>query len=136
MSQQKTTSLIVRIRKLLTKLFLAIAILMVFYPIFLYLTQPAGLNIFGLEKPTEIVIDPFLDEWKNLRNIVYLFYLIALPFGIFLSFVEKNKKGVEKYFVNWIIGLLLATFSYAIAGLIIDIGFLFWYLSRGVKGEY
>jgi hypothetical protein len=80
-----------------------------------------------------------LAVWKTFRNVLYPYYMISL-FLLFLKFAlfgekesskEDKAREINKILKPWLIGFLLTTFSYAIAGLIVDIGFLLFFLGGG-----
>ncbi|HET9946528.1 MAG TPA: hypothetical protein VFQ63_00545 [Patescibacteria group bacterium] len=70
-------------------------------------------------------INPLVNIWKTFRNIVYLFFVlifILVGFGIMLRFKidPRTVMTIENQLPRLVIGLLLVTFSFAIAGLLID----------------
>ncbi len=78
-------------------------------------------------------LDPILETWKAFRNVAYLFYVILfLVIGFMVMFRQKiSSQAVvtaQQALPNIIISLLAVTFSYAIAGLLIDAMYLIMYL--------
>lgn len=73
---------------------------------------------------------PVLALWKTFRNIAYLaFIIIFVVIGFMIMFRKKIDPqtviSVQNALPKIIVTLILITFSYAIAGLIIDLGQLF-----------
>lgn len=100
----------------------------------------AGLNI---AKPAYAqglgfsALDPILDTWKALRNVAYLFYVIMfLIIGFMIMFRQKiSSQAVvtaQQALPKIIMSLITVTFSYAIAGLLIDIMYIVMYLIVGL----
>ncbi|MGD9129680.1 MAG: hypothetical protein PVJ09_04300 [Candidatus Woesebacteria bacterium] len=84
-------------------------------------------------------LDPVLETWKVFRNISYLFFvLIFLVIGFMIMFRHKisgqTVVTAQQAIPQIIIALIFVTFSYAIAGLLIDIMYLSMYLMIGVFG--
>lgn len=82
-------------------------------------------------------LKPVLRVWKAFRNLAYLaFVVIFLALGFMIMFRTKLDHQTVISFENAlpkiIITLLLITFSYAIAGLMIDLIYIFIYLLIGV----
>lgn len=72
---------------------------------------------------------PFLPLWKAFRNMTYVIFIIvfvAIGFGIMLrvKIDPRTQMTIQNQIPKIIVGLLLITFSYAIAGVLID---LMWY---------
>jgi len=107
----------------------------------LYATQPASSveyladlgSRLGLAKPAYAqgfgwtAFSPVLGLWKLFRNIAYLFFVIIfVVIGFMIMFRAKINPqtaiGIQNALPRIIVTLLLITFSYAIAGLIIDLG--------------
>lgn len=70
---------------------------------------------------------PTLELWKTFRNVAYIFYTIIFSFvGLMIMFRKKiDPRTVvtfQEALPRIIISLILVTFSYAIGGLIIDLG--------------
>lgn len=67
-----------------------------------------------------------LSEFKTYRNLFYLFYIFAFIFiGIYISIRKLNREPIKESRVSNLtpqltVSLLLVTFSYAIAALILD----------------
>jgi len=76
-------------------------------------------------------INPVLDIWRIFRNVVYLFFVIIfviIGFAIMLrvQIDPRTVMSIENQLPKLIVGLILVTFSFAIAGLLID---LMWVLT-------
>jgi hypothetical protein len=86
-------------------------------------------------------LSPVLTTWKVFRNIAYFFYVILfLIIGFMIMFRQKigNQAavGVQQALPNIIISLLAVTFSYAIAGLLIDMMYLAMFFIVSVFQPY
>lgn len=71
-------------------------------------------------------LDPIQDVWRGLRDVSYgLFVIIALVFAFMIMFRVKISPQVsvtvQSALPRVILGIILVTFSYAIAGLLIDL---------------
>jgi len=69
---------------------------------------------------------PILELWKAMRNIAYLFFVIIfVAIGFMIMFRKKidpqTVASIQNALPQIIVALILVTFSYAIAGLLIDI---------------
>jgi hypothetical protein len=77
-------------------------------------------------------LDPILETWKTFRNVAYLgFVVIFLIIGFMIMFRAKIGQAaitVQQAIPSIIVALLAVTFSYAIAGLLIDLMYLLMYL--------
>ncbi len=77
-------------------------------------------------------LDPILETWKQFRNVAYLFFVVIfLVIGFMIMFRAKIGQvaiTVQQAIPNIIVALLAVTFSYAIAGFMIDIMYLLLYL--------
>lgn len=85
-------------------------------------------------------LDPILETWKIFRNIAYLFFVITfLIIGFMIMFRTKlsgqTVVTAQQAIPQIIIALVAVTFSYAIAGFLIDIMYLFMYLIIGLFGN-
>ncbi|MGB9911493.1 MAG: hypothetical protein ACPLKP_02705 [Microgenomates group bacterium] len=74
---------------------------------------------------------PILKLWKAFRNISYLFFTIVfILFGFAIMFRAKINPqtviSIQNAIPKIVIGLILVTFSYAIAGFLIDL--LYWFI--------
>ncbi len=80
-------------------------------------------------------LSPVLNIWKSWRNIAYLFYLVTLGLNFWLWFFDKDKKSRSLFtsYKIWLIGFIGTTFSYALAGLVVDLGFALYYLSLAIS---
>ncbi len=96
------------------------------------LSQNLGL---GIVKPAYAqgkgwyVLEPVLKIWKIMRNLAYLFFVVAFVFiGFMIMFRAKidpqTVASIQNSLPRIIMALILVTFSYAISGLIIDIIYL------------
>ncbi|MDP3987904.1 MAG: hypothetical protein Q8P80_02030 [Candidatus Levybacteria bacterium] len=96
---------------------------------------------FGIVKPTYAQangigfegISPLIKVWTVFRNIVYLFFvLVFMVIGIAVMLRVKidprTVMSIENQIPKIIIGLLVVTFSFAIAGFLIDIMYVLIYL--------
>ena len=77
-------------------------------------------------------LDPVLETWKQFRNIAYLFFVVIfLVIGFMIMFRAKIGQAaitVQQALPNIIIALLAVTFSYAVAGFLIDLMYVLLYL--------
>jgi hypothetical protein len=78
-------------------------------------------------------LNPILNVWKTFRNLAYLFFVITFLVIGFLIMFRANIGGkaaitAQQAIPSIIIALLSVTFSYAIAGLLIDAMYLFMFL--------
>lgn len=76
------------------------------------------------------IIAPVKTLWQIIRNMSYMFYiLLFLVVGLMLMFRQKMNPqtviSVQAALPGLIIGLVLITFSYLIAALLVDLAFLF-----------
>ncbi len=95
-------------------------------------SPPSSSNGIGLQG-----ITPLLGIWSAFRNIVYLlFVLVFIIVGIAIMLRVKidprTVMTVQNQIPKIIIGIILITFSFAIAGLLIDLMYVFIYLVYGV----
>lgn len=79
------------------------------------------------------VLLPFLPIWKAFRNMAYSLYIIIfVVIGIMIMFRTKVNAqtiiSIQTALPNLLITLILITFSYAIAGFMIDLMYLLIYL--------
>ena len=77
-------------------------------------------------------LDPVLETWKSFRNIAYLFFVVLfLVIGFMIMFRTKIGQAaitVQQAIPSVIVALLAVTFSYAIAGLLIDLMYVVMYM--------
>ncbi|MCM8787876.1 MAG: hypothetical protein NC935_07510, partial [Candidatus Omnitrophica bacterium] len=86
-------------------------------------------------------LKPILQVWRAFRNISYLFItLFFIVLGFMIMFRSKINPqtviSVETALPKVIITLLLITFSYALAGLMIDFIYVLIYLLVGIFGLF
>lgn len=84
-------------------------------------------------------LDPILETWKIFRNVAYLFFVIIfLVIGFMIMFRQKiggqTVVTAQQAIPSIITALIFVTFSYAIAGLLIDIMYLLMFLIIGLFG--
>ncbi len=94
---------------------------------------------FGFEKKTYAAtgcigvgfcgLTPLLPMWTTFRNIVYLifvlvFMIIGIAIMLRIHIDPRTVMTVENQIPKLIIGLILVTFSYAIAGFLIDVMYI------------
>lgn len=82
-------------------------------------------------------LDPILETWKVFRNVAYMFFVIAfLAIGFMIMFRAKlsgqTVVTAQQAIPGIIISLIFVTFSYAIAGFMIDLMYLLMYLMIGL----
>ena len=85
-------------------------------------------------------LNPILELWKAFRNIAYMFFVIVfIAIGFMIMFRQKigGQAAItaQQAIPSVIVSLILVTFSYAIAGLMIDLMYLVMFLIIGVFGE-
>jgi hypothetical protein len=84
-------------------------------------------------------LDPILEAWKVFRNLAYLFFIFAFVIiGFMIMFRQKVGQAAitaQQAIPQIIVALVMVTFSYAIAGLLIDLMYLIMYLLVGIFGE-
>ena len=78
-------------------------------------------------------LQPVLNVWKIFRNLVYLFLVllfIIIGLGIMfrLNVDARSVMSIQNQLPKIIVGIILVTFSYAIAGFIVDMMYVFMYL--------
>ena len=113
---------------------------------FMYQNPPASTQIFladafsGMPFVDEVSaqglgfasLDPVLATWKTFRDLAYVFFVIAfIVIGFMIMFRQKlgsQVVTVTSAIPNLIVTLLMITFSYAIAGFMIDVMYLSIYL--------
>lgn len=87
----------------------------------------------------ELMNAGIVDIWANMRNIAYvLFILVMLVAGFMIMFRHKlggqTLVALGNTLPNIIIALILVTFSFAIAGLVIDLGGVIMLIVQDVLG--
>lgn len=84
-------------------------------------------------------LDPVLATWKTFRNVAYFFFVIIfLAIGIMIMLRQKiggqTVVTAQQAIPQIVVALLVVTFSYAIAGLLIDAMYLIMYLLLALFG--
>lgn len=82
-------------------------------------------------------LDPILSLWKTFRNVAYFFFIaVLIVIGIMIMLRQKVSAqasvSAQQALPSIIISLILVTFSYAIAGLLIDVMYLSMFLIAGL----
>ncbi len=82
-------------------------------------------------------LDPILNLWKVFRNVAYFFFIIIFVFIGFMIMLRKRISGqaavtAQQAIPSIIISLILVTFSYAIAGFMIDLMYVLMFLIIGL----
>ncbi len=86
-------------------------------------------------------LSPLLTLWKVFRDIAYFFFVIIFVVIGFLIMI-RSKIGsqtavtVQQALPKLVVSLILVTFSYAIAGLLLDVMYLLIYLMIGIFSSY
>ena len=84
-------------------------------------------------------LDPILETWKSFRNLAYLFFVVIfMIIGFMIMFRTKVGQAAitaQQAIPNVVIAMLAVTFSYAIAGLMIDIMYVVMYVLAGYFTE-
>lgn len=77
-------------------------------------------------------LDPILETWKSFRNLAYLFFVVIfLIIGFMIMFRTKVGQAAitaQQAIPSVIVAMLAVTFSYAIAGFMIDIMYVAMYI--------
>lgn len=85
-------------------------------------------------------LNPVLNLWKAFRNIAYFFFIILfIVIGFMIMFRQKlGGQAVvtaQQAIPSIIVSLVLVTFSYAIAGFMIDLMYLVMFMIVGLFGD-
>lgn len=102
---------------------------------------------FGIVKPAYAdnglgftQLSPLLNIWTVFRNITYLLFVIvfivigfAIMFRIHID--PRTVMTIENQIPKIIVALILVTFSFAIAGFLIDIMYVFMYMAFGIFSQ-
>lgn len=84
-------------------------------------------------------LDPILETWKAFRNLAYLFFVVIfLVIGFMIMFRTKVGQAAitaQQAIPSVIVAMLAVTFSYAIAGLMIDLMYVAMYMVAGFFSE-
>lgn len=99
------------------------------------LAQPAYAQGLGFAS-----LDPILESWKTFRNVAYLFFVIIfLVIGFMIMFRRKiggqTVVTAQQAIPSIIMALLTVTFSFAIAGLLIDGMYFIMFMMLSVFGK-
>ncbi len=82
-------------------------------------------------------LNPILDTWKTFRDLAYMFFVVIfLVLGFMIMFRHKldgqTVVTAQQAIPNIVVSLIFVTFSYAIAGLLIDLMYVAMYLIVGL----
>lgn len=82
-------------------------------------------------------LDPILELWKVFRNIAYMFFVVVFIIIGFMIMLRQKVGGqaavtAQQAIPNIIVSLIFVTFSYAIAGFMIDLMYIVMYLMVGL----
>lgn len=82
-------------------------------------------------------LEPILSAWTIFRNIAYLFFVVIfLIIGFMIMFRQKigsqSAITAQQAIPSIIVSLLAVTFSYAIAGVLVDMMYLVMFMLNGV----
>lgn len=92
-----------------------------------------SIDSFGIAKPTYAAegagffsLSPILNVWKTFRDITYLFFvavflIIGIAIMLRVRIDPRTVMTIQNQIPKLIIGILLVTFSFAIAGFLIDV---------------
>ncbi len=83
-----------------------------------------------------VALNPVLELWKTFRNVAYIFYVlmfVVIGFMIMLrQKVGQHAITAQQAIPSIIVSLIFVTFSYAIAGFLIDLMYLSMFLIVGI----
>lgn len=99
--------------------------------------QPAYAQVGGLGFAA---LEPILGAWKQFRNIAYMFFIIITLVIGFMIMMRQKVGGqaavtAQQAIPNVVIALISVTFSYAVAGFMIDLMYVFMYLMAGLFSD-
>lgn len=85
-------------------------------------------------------LNPILELWKAFRNVAYMFFVVIFIIIGFMIMFRQRISGqaavtAQQAIPSVIISLILVTFSYAIAGFMIDLMYVLMFLIIGVFGQ-
>ena len=85
-------------------------------------------------------LNPILELWKAFRNIAYMFFVVIFIVIGFMIMFRQRVGGqaaitAQQAIPSVIISLILVTFSYAIAGFMIDLMYIIMFLIIGIFGQ-
>lgn len=85
-------------------------------------------------------LDPVLNLWKTFRNVAYMFFVVIfVVVGFLIMFRQKVGQSAvtaQQAIPQIIASLVLVTFSYAIAGFMIDLMYLLMVLIIGIFASF
>jgi len=79
-----------------------------------------------------------MEGWKVFRNMAYLLFIFQIPFsGLsdLVYFLRGKFDKVGRWISTWTRSMLLVTFSYAIAGLVVDFIFVCVFMYAAVTNQ-
>lgn len=96
------------------------------------IAQPAQAQGLGFA-----ALQPVLELWKTFRNIAYMFFVVIfIVIGFMIMFRQKiggqTAVTVQQAIPSIVVSLVFVTFSYAIAGFMIDLMYVMMYLIVGI----
>jgi hypothetical protein len=85
-------------------------------------------------------LSPILDTWKVFRNVAYFFFIVLFLLIGFMIMLRQKIGGqtvvtAQQAIPHIIVSLLFVTFSYAIAGFLIDLMYVFMFMILGLFGH-
>ncbi|GIK84480.1 MAG: hypothetical protein BroJett025_11020 [Patescibacteria group bacterium] len=85
-------------------------------------------------------LNPILELWKAFRNVAYMFFVVIFIIIGFMIMFRQRIGGqaaitAQQAIPSVIVSLLLVTFSYAIAGFMIDMMYVLMFLIIGIFGQ-
>lgn len=84
-------------------------------------------------------LDPILETWKAFRNVAYLFFVVIfLVIGFMIMLRTKVGQAAitaQQAIPSVVVAMLAVTFSYAIAGLMIDLMYVIMYMLASFFSE-
>ncbi|MDE2591115.1 MAG: hypothetical protein KGL95_15765, partial [Patescibacteria group bacterium] len=88
----------------------------------------------------QITLDPLLGIWVGFRNITYLLLVLAfIILGVLIMIRVKidprTVMTLQNQIPKVIIGIILITFSFAIAGVLIDLMYVITYIGLSILGN-
>lgn len=85
-------------------------------------------------------LNPILELWKAFRNVAYMFFVVIFVIIGFMIMFRQRIGGqaaitAQQAIPNIIVSLIFVTFSYAIAGFLIDLMYVLMFLIIGIFGQ-